>query len=143
MTPGELYRGWFAEIWNGRQVDLMEKYITEESLFHSVNETGKSLKGPAGFRPFLETLLAAFPDIQFDVQHVIEDGDFAAGRWVARMTHTGQGMGVAPTGKEIVLTGMGFVRVADGKVQEVWDEWDRLGLLSAIGAVSFTAPAGG
>ena len=137
MTPSELFRNWFAEVWNDQRPDLMEKFVTEETLFYTVNERGGPLKGASGFRPFLESLLAAFPDIKFDVQHVIEDGDFAAGRWVAHMTHTGHGMGVAPTGKAIVLTGMAFVRVADGKITETWDEWNRLGLLSEIGAVSF------
>jgi len=140
MTPSELFRNWFAEVWNGRRPDLMEKFITEESLFHSVNETGGPLKGASGFRPFMEGLLAAFPDIRFDVRHVIEDGDFAAGRWVAQMTHTGHGMGLEPTNKPITLTGMAFIRVADGKVVEIWDEWNRLGLFTEIGAVAFTRP---
>ncbi len=140
MQPSDLIRSWFAEVWNAQQPDMMEKFVTEETLFYSVNETGGPLKGASGFRPFIKRLLAAFPDIKFTVEHTIDKGEYGVGRWVAHMTHTGDGLGVPPTNKDIVLTGMVIVRIADGKIVETWDEWDRFGMLRAIGAISL-APA--
>jgi len=135
MTPSEIFRNWFAEIWNGKRSDLMAKFIAEDTKFHSVSLDAQPVHGPAGFQPLYDALVGAFPDIQFTVLNVIESGDYAAGHWTATMTHTGEGMGVKATGQEIDIAGMAILRCADGKAVEVWDEWDRLSLLTRIGAV--------
>jgi steroid delta-isomerase-like uncharacterized protein len=135
MTPSEIYRNWFAEVWNAKRSDQMLKFVTDDTLFHSVSLDAAPVHGPDGFAPLFNTLTAAFPDIHFTVQNVIESGDYAAGHWTATMTHTGDGMGVKPTGQKVEIAGMAIIRCADGKVAECWDQWDRLGLLSKIGAV--------
>jgi len=139
MTPSEIFRNWFAEVWNEHQSDRMPKFITDDALFHSVSLDGAPARGPDGFAPLFDTLVAAFPDIHFTVQHVFETGDYAAGHWTATMTHTGEGMGVKPTGQKVEIAGMAIIRCADGRVVECWDQWDRLGLLSKIGAVAAVA----
>jgi predicted ester cyclase len=48
-------------------------------------------------------------------------------------------MGIAPTGKDAVVSGITLSRVADGKIAEEWTNWDTLGMLQQIGAVP--APA--
>ncbi len=59
------------------------------------------------------------------------------------MTHKGEFLGFAPTGKEVTITGTTIQRISDGKIVEGWDNWDQLGLLVQIGAVNaahFVAP---
>jgi len=135
MTPSEIFRNWFADIWNDKRSDLMTQYITDNAKLHSVSLDGGPVHGPAGFQPLFDTLVTAFPDIKFTVLNVIESGDYAAGHWTATMTHSGEGMGVKPTGQRLEIAGMAILRCADGKAVEVWDQWDRLGLLTKIGAV--------
>jgi predicted ester cyclase len=139
MTPTEIYRNWFAEVWNAKRSDQMAKFITDSTKFYSVSLDAAPVHGPDGFAPLFNALVAAFPDIHFTVQNVIESGDFAAGHWIATMTHTGEGMGVKPTGQPVEIAGMAIIRCADGKVVECWDQWDRLGLLTKIGAVAAVA----
>jgi predicted ester cyclase len=139
MTPSEIFRNWFAEIWNDKRSDLMAKYITDDAKLHSVSLDAQPVHGPVGFQPLFDTLVAAFPDIKFTVLNVIESGDYAAGHWTATMTHSGEGMGVKPTGQKVEVAGMAILRCADGKAVEVWDQWDRLGLLTKIGAVTAAA----
>ncbi len=124
MSPADIYRNWFADVWNAKQPHRMPEFVTDQALFHTVAMDGEPVRGSAGFTPLFNQLVAAFPDIQFDVQNVIESGDFAAGHWVATMTHTGHGMGVAPTNQPLTITGMAIIRCADGKVVECWDQWD-------------------
>jgi steroid delta-isomerase-like uncharacterized protein len=133
MRPAELFRRWFEEVWNEGKADRIPQYLAKDAIVRTVDDEGKGCVGPDGFRPFYDRIKASFPDIKFEVQQVIEEGDFAAGRWTAQATHTGPGMGVAPTHNKLSLTGMAFVRVDGGKIVEAWDEWDRLGLASAIG----------
>ncbi|HEX4505669.1 MAG TPA: ester cyclase [Alphaproteobacteria bacterium] len=141
MTPSEIFRNWFAEIWNDKRSDLMAKFVAEHTKFHSVSLDTQPVHGPAGFQPLYDTLVTAFPDIRFTVLNVIESGDYAAGHWTATMTHTGEGMGAQPTGQKIDIAGMAILRCADGKAVEVWDQWDRLSLLTRIGAVVPATPS--
>lgn len=57
----------------------------------------------------------------------------------ARARHTGPFSGVAPTGREVVWTETHVYRLRDGKIAELWSEFDLLGLWMQLGAVP--APA--
>ena len=50
-------------------------------------------------------------------------------------THTGDFMGMPPTGKEITITELAFDRFADGKLVEHRVEADMLGLMQQLGAI--------
>ena len=47
----------------------------------------------------------AFSDQRWTVEAQVADGDLVVTRWTLRRKHTGDFMGIAPTGKEVVLTG--------------------------------------
>jgi predicted ester cyclase len=53
-----------------------------------------------------------------------------------RGTHEGEFRGIAPTGKQITVTGIGIFRFSDGKVVESWDNFDQLGMMQQLGVVS-------
>jgi len=44
-------------------------------------------------------------------------------------------MGIAPSGKEVELTGISFYRIEGGKITESWTVEDELGLMRQIGAI--------
>ena len=78
------------------------------------------------------------------IDQIIEQGDKVVARWTATMTHKGEFLGFAPTGKKVTITGTSTQRISDGKIVEGWDNWDQLGLLVQIGAVPaahFVPPA--
>ncbi len=47
----------------------------------------------------------AFSDNRWTVETQVEEGDLVVTRWTLRRKHTGDFMGVPPTGKELTLTG--------------------------------------
>ena len=78
------------------------------------------------------------------IDQTVEQGDKVVARWTATMTHTGEFLGFAPTGKKVTITGTSTQRIFNGKIVEGWDNWDQLGLLVQIGAVPaahFVRPA--
>jgi predicted ester cyclase len=133
MTPGELFKIWFVEIWNRHEPDRMHEFMAADARLYPAG--GEPVQGPEGFRPFVEEVIAAFPDITFSVEHVIEAGDVAAGRWIATLTHHGEYMGAKATRRQVKIEGLAIIRCEDGKIVEAWDQWDRLGLLTKIGAM--------
>ena len=63
-------------------------------------------------------------------------GETVALRWTGSGTHQGELMGVAPTSKQVNSSGNTFLRLENGKIAEEWVQWDNLGLLQQIGAMS-------
>jgi predicted ester cyclase len=63
-------------------------------------------------------------------------------RFAARGTHNGTLLGLAPTGKQVTVTGIGMSRFAGGKIMEEWTNYDVLGMLQQLGAVPQMAPVG-
>jgi len=47
-------------------------------------------------------------------------------------------MGIAPTGKQVTITGIAISRIVGGKTVEEWGEMDNLGMMQQLGVV----PAG-
>lgn len=141
-----LLRRWFEEVWNERRDELMEELAVSDLVCHGTGGPEDVLRGlDQGFRPFYRRLLGAFPDVHFTIEAAIRDGDIEALRWTGRMTHTGDDLGMPATQKPVVISGMVFARIADGKVVEAWDNWDMMGLMKQIGMIPHEriVPAGG
>jgi predicted ester cyclase len=66
---------------------------------------------------------------------LIAEGDRVAFRSTLEMTHTGEFMGVAGTGERISVVEMGFFRIANGKIVEMWGLLDTMGLLTKVGVI--------
>jgi ketosteroid isomerase-like protein len=56
--------------------------------------------------------------------------------WTARGTHRGRLFGIAPTGKSYEAMGINIHHVVDGKIVEIWEVGDALGMLQQLGVVS-------
>ena len=99
------------------------------------------LRGPEGAKENVNQYRSAFEGAQITVQEQIAEGDFVATRWEGRGRHTGEVMGIAPSGADVVVSGQTLSRLANGKIVEEWTNWDTLGMLQQIGAVPAAAAA--
>ncbi|WAZ23565.1 ester cyclase [Streptomyces cinnabarinus] len=75
-------------------------------------------------------------DFSFTVEDQMAQGDRVCTRWTWNGLHKGDFMGIAPTGKQVSMTGTTVHRcTADGKIAEGWWQYDRLGLMEQLGAL--------
>ncbi|MEU2074083.1 ester cyclase [Streptomyces sp. NPDC013489] len=75
-------------------------------------------------------------DFAFTVDDQIAEGDRVCSRWTWRGSHTGDFMGLQPTGMDVSMTGTVIHRFRDdGKIVEGWWQYDLLGLMGQLGAV--------
>ncbi len=116
-------RRWFEEVWNHRRSETIDELLGPDSVCYA--DTGE-IRGPDGFKatqhgPFL----SAFPDVWVTVEGAIGDGDEVAVRWSAEGTHTGEGLGLPPTGRRVRFEGVTWVRVRDGKLGDGW-QWSNI-----------------
>ena len=78
--------------------------------------------------------VAAFSDASRTEHTLIAEGDLVAFRSTLEMTHTGEFMGAVGTGQRISVVEMGFFRIANGKIAEMWGLLDSMGLLTQVRA---------
>ena len=93
------------------------------------------IRGPQGAKDNFKQYSDAFEGAQITVVDQIAEGDAVATRWQGRGRHTGELMGVPPTGKEVIVEGLNLTRLRDGKIVEEWSNWDTLGMLQQVGAI--------
>lgn len=137
-----LGRRWFEEVWNQKKSGSVPELLAADAVMHGISETGGDVHGPAEFLALHAKLLSAFHDMQFTLDDCFGAGDKIVVRWTATMRHAGPGLGIEATGAEIKLRGMGVARIADGKVQETWDNWDRMAMFEQIDAAAKAQSAG-
>jgi steroid delta-isomerase-like uncharacterized protein len=127
------------EPWKGNW-DVIDEYTAPGYLGHDSAEP-EPHRGPEGLRANVQKYIAGFPDGGITVDDQIAEGDKVASRWTGRGTQTGEVAGIAPTGKEVTVTGITISRLEDGKVVEEWTTWDTLGMLVQLGAIPEPARA--
>jgi predicted ester cyclase len=64
---------------------------------------------------------------------LISEGNKAVVRWTLRGTQRGEFQGRPPTGKAMTVTGTSTFRLAGRKIQEIWVNMDRLGMMEQSG----------
>lgn len=131
---------WFEEVWRRGRPEAIDEMVADDAVMHGLGATDAVVRGGAGFKPFVEQMRSAFPDVDIRPEQMIEEGDLIATRWVATMTHQGDQLGVPATGRRISVTGMTIVRLQDGKIVEAWNNYDQLSLMQQIGALQPTVP---
>lgn len=124
-----LAKRWFQEMWNQRNAAVIDDILHADARGHM---QGFETRGHADFRKVRADLLDAFPDFHLEVEDIVAEGDNVVVRWRARGTHRGSGLGVPPSNKPVDFGGMTWLRFADGKLVEGWDQWNMGGVLQFL-----------
>jgi steroid delta-isomerase-like uncharacterized protein len=114
----DVLRRFYAEFWNAGNVDAVDALVADDYVDHQ--PVPDMPAGKAGFAELIRLWHTGFPDITETVEDLIAEGDRVVGRFTFRGTHTGEFMGIAPTGRKVSMTGIDIVRVEDGRIAEFW-----------------------
>ncbi len=115
----------------GNMAVVDELYSPDHELYASPD----TIHGPEGFKQFIMMYRSAFPDLHFIIDDLLAEGDKVVSRYTAHGTHRGSLQGIAPTGKQVTVTGITINRIANGKVVESWLNFDALGMLQQLGVI--------
>jgi predicted ester cyclase len=126
-------RRYFEELWTQNNLTVIDEIIAPDVVGHAA---GQTFHNADTLRQRAKNLRAIYSDARFTVEDQIAEGDKALVRWTFRGKHTGAYMGVKPTGKEVVATGMNLFRLSGGRIEEIWVESDDLGELQQLGVVT-------
>jgi steroid delta-isomerase-like uncharacterized protein len=125
-------------LWTTGSKDRIEEILAPDYVNHQHHDRddAKVIRGLEAWKKFILEFHQAFPDFQDTIEQQIAEGDRVATRFTSRGTQKGEIMGIAPTGRQAVWTGITIDRIADGRIVESWANWDLLGMLQQLGAVS-------
>jgi len=76
-----------------------------------------------------------FSDSIHHIEDLVAEGDRVAFRSRLEMIHSGEFMGVVGDNERISIVEMGFMRISNGKIVEMWGILDTIGLMQQIGAM--------
>ena len=128
------------EVWNKGSVSLADELFTP-NYEHRDASTPDFGRGPEGEKKRATLYRTAFPDLRLTVEDIIAEGETVVTRWSCRGTHKGDLLGIAPTGKQINISGVTIARLSNGKLAEGYVNWDALGLMQQLGVVPELAKA--
>ena len=96
---------------------------------------GGHAKGLEAIRKVYEAWIASFPDVQFEREKPIVDGDRVAQVAMVKGTDIGGFMGLPPTGKRFTMPMVFLFTLKDGKIQHERRVYDFTGLLIQLGVL--------
>jgi predicted ester cyclase len=129
----QLVLHWKDEIWNKRNVNIVDELYAPDYVGHIVGTSGP-VRGREALKHLLAVYFAAF-DIQITSEFLIAEGDMVAVYDTFRFKHTGPFQEIPPTGKEATLTSTDIYRIVDGKIVEQWTEGNLLSLMQQLGVI--------
>jgi steroid delta-isomerase-like uncharacterized protein len=90
----------------------------------------------AGFKQKVAYMCSLFPDLMEDLQDIVASDETVATRWVLTGSLQQEYMGIPASGQTITVEGMNFYRLKDGRVTDVWTQFDGLGMMQQLGAIA-------
>ena len=127
----EAVRRFFQEIWNDGDESAIDRYIAEDAA----GNDPKFGIGRESFRRQWRKWRTGFPDVHFEIEELVAEGDTVVSRWTLTGTHLGEFLGMAPTGRTVRVSGMSLDHMQDGVVVSGFDGWDALGFRQQLGLV--------
>ena len=128
-----LVRRFYEEVWVKGNLDAADDVFAENYVRHDFRAT-EALHGPEGQKKIAANFRAAFPDLRFEIQLLIADDEYVVGRWTASGTNLGPWGSLEPTGRSVAFSAANIFRFEGGKVVELWNHRDDLGLMEQLGA---------
>jgi steroid delta-isomerase-like uncharacterized protein len=134
----ELTRRIFNEVWNQKKLGLIDELVSPDYIHHD-SGTATVQTDIEGYKQFVRLFQNAFPDIRFTIQDEISEGDKVVIRWTVTGTHRGDLPDLPASDRAISLSGISIARLRNGKGIESWNNWDGLGMMKQLGAISAEA----
>ena len=137
MTNEELVRAACKAIWSDHDLDKADHYYAADFQPHYPSVGMQPVEpGPEGVKALARSILESFPDYHETVEDLVASGDRVAVRLTLRGTNTGPLPDGSPaTGLPIEFTDMTIVRIAAGRIAELWGLSDHLSMMAQLGAI--------
>jgi steroid delta-isomerase-like uncharacterized protein len=112
------------DIFQKGKIEVADEILSRDFIIHNPVLPEELRKGPEGTKKFASAVIAAVPDIKIVHDDIFAKGDKVLIRWTNSGTNTGPLFGNPPTGKPIIVTGFDLFRISNGKIMELWQQYN-------------------
>lgn len=130
---GTVVRRFVDEVINNGDYSAIQDLVHPNYVYRSPDQ---ELRGQEALESLFTTYRCGLPDLNASIVNLVESGDKVVISFVLSGTHTGDLMGIPPTGNSLKVHGMVLSRLEDGKIAEEWEILDMLGMFQQLGIVS-------
>jgi len=127
-----IIRRWF-EAENKKDLASLDEFVATDFDDHT-----HQLRGREEYKQFITAIGKGFPDFHETIKDIIAEGNKVWVFFEITGTHTGEWMGLAPTGKKIRVRLVEIFRIVDDKVAEEWEVSDELDFYKQLGLIEPT-----
>ena len=116
MNLKEMIKYFYEEIVSQNLIDEIEKYVSIDCTVRS----GETIipVGLLGMKQHVIDVRKTYPDLQIQIIRQYVDNDFVISEIITEGTHLGEWLGIKPSGKKLVFTGVNIDRVINNKIVE-------------------------
>ncbi|MCU0452576.1 MAG: ester cyclase [Bacteroidetes bacterium] len=129
----DLVRRYIEDVVNTGDVSRIDDFI--HLHYTEVYDGRRHEVGIPGAAEHIRGVRRTYPDLHLTVEGQIAEGDWVATSIIARGTHQGEWLGIPPTGKPLVYSGVNVDRILNGKIVEHGGAANLLTTLLAVGAI--------
>jgi predicted SnoaL-like aldol condensation-catalyzing enzyme len=112
------------DIFQKGQLEVADEILSPDFVIHNPVLPEDLRKGPQGTKKYASAIVAAVADRKIEHHDVLSKGDKVLIRWTDSGTNTGPLFGNPATGKLIVATGFDLFRISNGKIMELWQQYN-------------------
>lgn len=123
----------FSDAENARDYDALDELLSEGFVRHSAATPQSTVTSREDFKAFVADNATTFPDYKTSIEMMVAEGDKVAVYTTFRGTMDGPMGDIPATGNAVEAPFLAIFRIKDGRIAELWVEWDNVYLLSQLG----------
>jgi len=123
----------YLAAWNSQDPAAVAGFFADGATYDD-RGTGRILSGRAQIETYVADVIAAFPDLRFEIVRSAHADGFTMSEWRAAMTHRGELEGLAATGRRITSAGVDVASLGeDGLIAHLVSYYDGAEIMRALG----------
>ena len=123
MSENLRFLGKYSAAMESGDTDAVYEFFSPDFHSHVSDRTGftRGTDARLGEQQWWDNVRSAFPDMQFSVDLLIEQGELVVSHWTVRGTHTGTAFYDVPaSGEPVIINGTAILRIVDNQIVEHW-----------------------
>lgn len=116
MDRKEIVKYFYEVVVTDHRLEEVGQYVSADCVLKSGEEWIPI--GIEGMRDHLVAVKNTYPDYAMKIIRQYRDGDYVISEFIMEGTHKGEWLGMKPTNKKLVFTGVDIDKVIDGKIVE-------------------------
>lgn len=129
-----LTRRLFDEVYNKCNISALDTLVSPNVKLYDPAQTHKNT-GLSSLKEIETSYMKAFPNKKMKIEDIFAAEDRVVVRWSCTGVQKGPLHDIAPSNKPFNISGISIYKFANGKIAEIYQNWDRLALLEQIGEI--------